>query len=91
MAVVNVPDYSTSKWMWGGAAEIGMAYYINPTWFVDVNYSYAITKKYANHHTSPFSNSTSGFSTSSGSFSFNMSQQVTAQAVKISINKVFSL
>ncbi len=87
---INMPDYSASKWMWGGAAEIGMAYYINPTWFVDINYHYAVTKKYSSQHTSSFNDSSFGFSTS-GAFIFSTSQQVTAQAVKLSINKVFSL
>jgi hypothetical protein len=90
----NVPTYSSSKWMWGGAAEIGMAYYISPTWLVDFSYSYAITGHYRNNVTTPFSSSSSvagDVITAAGTITTLTSQQVVAQGVKISVNKVFSI
>lgn len=94
LVLLNVPTYSSSKWMWGGAAEIGMAYYISSTWLIDFSYNYAITGRYKNNATTPFSSSSSVLGdviTAAGTISTLTTQQVVAQGVKISVNKVFAL
>jgi hypothetical protein len=90
VGITGMPsNLSNSKWMWGGAAQMGMTYYINPTWVLDLSYTYAITGLYSaiNNTSSPFNNTVGSYST----LYTNNSQRVTAQAVTVSVNKVFSL
>ena len=83
-------NISNSKWMLGGAAQMGMTYYINPTWVLDLSYTYAITGLYsAMNNASSFTNMM-GYS-SANTWYTNNSQRVSAQAVTVSVNKVFSL
>ncbi len=35
-------DFSSSSWLFGGAAMVGVTYFLTPTWFVDLNYTYAL-------------------------------------------------
>lgn len=84
-------NLSNSKWLWGGAAQMGMTYYFNPTWVLDLSYTYAVTGIYsAINNMSPF-NSAAGRYSSAHNLYMNNSQRVTAQAVTVSVNKVFSL
>jgi len=34
-------NFASSEWVWGGAAQIGLNYYLDHDWFVDLNYTYA--------------------------------------------------
>ena len=34
-------DFSSSSWLVGGAAMVGVTYFLTPTWFLDLNYTYA--------------------------------------------------
>jgi hypothetical protein len=84
-------NMSNSKWMWGGAAQMGMTYYINPTWVLDLSYTYAMTGLYsAINGSSSFANLVSNYSSANMSYANNY-QRVSAQAVTVSFNKVFSL
>jgi len=95
-------DLSSKKWMWGGAVQVGMAYYFNPTWFLDLSYTYAITSKYGTSFA--FSDSSSDSFThthdevtydvdvnAAADASASINQRVTAQEFVASINKVFSV
>lgn len=85
-------NFGSSKWMFGGAAEVGMDYYFDPTWFLDFNYTFAITGWHTTYYSAPFASSTtSGGETydDTGTLYANTSQRVIAQAVTVSINKVF--
>ncbi len=87
-------NFSNSKWMWGGAMQIGAAYYFSPSWFLDCNYTYSVTNAYKNNNSSGFiSSTTSGGTTytTDGTLFVNASNRVTAQTLSISINKVFAL
>ena len=37
-------DFSSSSWLVGGAATVGVTYFFTPTWFLDLNYTYALTR-----------------------------------------------
>src|ERR1700733_9371096 len=54
-------DFSSSSWLFGGAAVVGVTYFLTPTWFLDLNYSYALTEGHTANFASPFidQNSTS--------------------------------
>ena len=36
-------DFSSSSWLFGGAAVVGVTYFLTPSWFLDLNYTYAAT------------------------------------------------
>jgi opacity protein-like surface antigen len=81
-------SFSRSNWMWGTAAQIGMSYYFDPTWFLDINYTYAVSKRYTINYYAPFVNVAAGL-TFAGNAYITTFERVTTQAVAVSINKVF--
>lgn len=86
----NLNGFSNTKWVWGGAVQAGIAFYLNPTWFLKFNYSYAITDHYEANNLLSFSPETNG-GLNGGTVSFNTSHRLSAQEVAVSINKLFSL
>lgn len=85
----DLGNLSNTKWLSGGAAQAGMAYYLCPTWFFNFNYTYATTGRYTLNNSASFAPiTTNGLNT--GSVSFNNSQRLVAQSFSVSINKVFS-
>lgn len=81
-------NFSSSEWVFGGAATIGVTYFLDTSWFVDINYTYARTASYGSSFSAPFSSSTDGYD-DVGILSGNYSGSVTTQAVAISINRAF--
>ncbi|MCD6046792.1 MAG: hypothetical protein K0S08_439 [Gammaproteobacteria bacterium] len=81
-------NFSSSKWMWGGAAQIGMSYYIDPTWFLDMDYTYTITKHYTTNYTSSYASAFSTY-TDTGMLYGSANQRIISQGVTLSINKAF--
>ena len=47
-------DFSKSSWLVGDAATIGATYFFTPTWFVDLNYTYAFTQGHTSNFAAPF-------------------------------------
>ena len=85
-------NFSSNNWRLGGSVETGMAYYIDPTWFLDFNYSFAITGWHTNSYSAPFSSSTTSGGTTyidTGTLYVNTSQRVITQAFSITMNKAF--
>ena len=82
-------SFSSSEWVWRGAAQIGMNYLLGPPWFVDVNYTFAMSASFDEDYVAPFSNTSSAGLTTEGVAHLDTSQRVTSQAVTVSINKVF--
>ena len=83
---------SPSIWAWGGAAQLGMTYFINPTWFIDASYTYAVTGDNRIAHEQTFSNSSTLGTTSyttSGTLFTRDTLSINTQAVTLTINKVF--
>jgi|TARA_R110002126_G_scaffold1051_2_gene6449 opacity protein-like surface antigen len=88
-------NFFSSAWLWGGVAQLGMNYAIKPSWYVDINYSYAVTSKKSTTLSQPF---TTLSVTSSGDINTNLGtlfgvvrQRVTSQALIVSMNKVFEV
>lgn len=86
----NIDNFSTSQWVWGGAVQAGMAYYVNPSWFLKLNYSCAFTGTYTVNNPFGFSEGVNR-GLNSGTLTFNTQQSLVTQEVALSINKVFSL
>ena len=93
--VTGLVSYSSpSIWAWGGAAQLGMTYFISPTWFIDASYTYAITGNNTTLHEQAFSNSQiSDFVSyfTSGTLFTKDTLSVSAQALTVAINKVFDI
>ena len=86
----SAPGYSHTQWMWAGAAQAGAAYYLNPSWFLKLHYTYAETGHYSNRHTTYFNPAVNG-GLNTGRVTYNSTQRLVAQELSLSINKVFSL
>ena len=79
-------DFSKSSWLVGGAATIGATYFFTPTWFVDLNYTYAFTQGHTSSFASPFVDHSS---TSVGTLVGNSAWTAQTQRVGLTINKAF--
>lgn len=84
-------NFSKTMWVWGGAAQLGAAYHVDPTWFFDFNYTYAITARDTVKYSAPFTNVTEIGNTQVGTSYIHSAQHVVVQSVVISINKAFSV
>ncbi|NNM60173.1 MAG: outer membrane beta-barrel protein [Legionellales bacterium] len=82
-------NFSNDQWVWGGAAQIGLTYFLDPTWFVDFNYTYARSVDYDTNDSAAFASTFSGYN-NSGTVDIVASQHTTVQTFAISINKVFA-
>ena len=88
-AITGAPvSFTSSTWMWGAAAQIGMTYTLAPTWFLDFNYTYTVTKKYDINYSAPFTSTSAGL-TYVGTAYITTPQRVTTQAFAVTINKLF--
>ena len=81
-------NFSSTQWVLGGAATVGGTYFIDRGWFIDVNYTFGITKNQTTNFAAPFSSATDGY-TDTGILSGNYSGHIINQAVAVSINKAF--
>jgi hypothetical protein len=81
-------SFSSSKWMWGGAGQIGMTYYFARSWFLDFNYTYTVTREYTNDYSAPFLSSSAGL-TYTGTAYITTRQRITSQAFAVSLNAAF--
>ncbi|MCX7115144.1 MAG: hypothetical protein NTW08_04490 [Gammaproteobacteria bacterium] len=83
--------YSTTQWLFGGVVMIGATYFIDPTWFVDINYAYAITGTTTSSWGGSWTDTDLNRSsvTRTGTNTGTTSGSVNTQALAISINKTF--
>jgi hypothetical protein len=79
-------NFSSSPWVYGGAAVIGATYFFDHSWFLDLSYTYIMTAVQTSSFSAPFSSATSGY-TDTGILSGNYSGKVITQSLAISINK----
>jgi opacity protein-like surface antigen len=79
-------DFSSSSWLFGGAAVVGVTYFLTPTWFIDLNYTYAMTQGHTSTFASPFVDRSS---TSVGTLVGNSAWTAQTQRVGLTINKAF--
>lgn len=84
-------DFFSSAWVWGGAAQMGMTYFLDPSWFLDFNYTYASTGRFHNHNAAPFTAVLNTDLNLLGTLRVDRDQRITAQAVQLTVNKLFSL
>jgi hypothetical protein len=64
MDVTGTPaNFASSNWVWGGAAQVGVTYFLGESWFLDANYTYMRTGQFTNDYVAPFVSSSSGYTT----------------------------
>lgn len=80
--------FSSSKWLWGGAAVAGICYFFHSSWFLDLNYTFSATRTPASDFSSSFSSSNPRFTTE-GVVSGNYSGRVLTHTIAITINRAF--
>jgi hypothetical protein len=81
-------NFSSSPWVYGGAAVVGATYFLDHSWFLDLSYMYAMTKSQTSDFSAPFASSTSGY-VDTGTLSGNYSGREITQSLTVSINKAF--
>jgi hypothetical protein len=83
-------NLSSTSWVFGGAAMVGATYFLDLSWFVDVNYMFARTGTNTSTFSSPFTNPNStGGTTNQGMMNGTAAARTTTQAVTVTINKLF--
>ena len=82
-------DHSTSQWLWGGVAMVGATYFLDRTWFLDANYSYAMTATKSSNWGGPWSDTTLTGAPRIGTNKGISSGSVNTQAITVSINAAF--
>lgn len=82
-------SFSSSDWVWGGAAQVGFSYILQPCWFLDFNYTYSISANFCNDYSAPFeTTSVLGF-TDIGTLFVETKGQIRDQSWSITINRSF--
>lgn len=84
-------NLSFSQWIWGGIAQLGWIYPFTSSWFLDLNYSYAVTTDATAQDTVLFSNSLiTGTAYSEEGVAFvKTKQRITVQSFTVTVNKAF--
>lgn len=86
----TINNMNNSQWIWGGVVQAGLAYYVNPSWFLKLDYTCAFTGKNTVNNVTVFSPRMNN-GLNSGTFAFSTQEKLVTQGVALSINKVFSL
>ena len=81
-------NFTDTQWVLGATAMLGGTYYLNTTLFLDVNYSYSMTKNKTSSYYSTFHNVSSP-NTYAGELIGSSTGTATVQSVGISMNKLF--
>ena len=85
-------SFSSSKWMWGGMAQLGMIHYFSPSCSLDLSYNYTVTGHASNSYAGPFI-STSVYGgemyITQGTFFIDDYQRITIQSFTVTIDKAF--
>lgn len=83
--------YSTTQWLLGGVAMLGATYFIDPTWFMDISYTYSMTGTKTSSWGGPWTDTDLKRSSvaRTGTNTGTSSGSVNIQALVITINKAF--
>lgn len=79
---------SSSQWVIGGAATAGMTWFLDKSWFVDLNYSASLIQNRTIGYSGAFANTNSG-TTTNGVLSGYYTGSVFTHSVGFSINRAF--
>jgi opacity protein-like surface antigen len=78
--------FSNNSWVWGGAAQVGVTYALDPRWFLDFAYTFAQSANFKIENSACFGNQ-NGPLASSGCGVVNAQERVTNQTVMLTLNR----
>jgi len=81
-------NLASNTWMWGGAWQMGLVYYLRPLCFVDVGYDFMVTGNYTEIYPTP-TTSVSGNNTYVSLIDYSTSQRVWSQGINVTLNWTF--
>jgi opacity protein-like surface antigen len=81
-------SFSSSEWVYGGAITMGTTYFLDQSWFVDINYTFSATQNSTANYYSTFDH-VDGSTTYKGELIGSSEGSTTTQSVGVSINKAF--
>jgi hypothetical protein len=83
-------NFSSTNWVYGGAATVGASYFLSQSWFIDVNYTFAITGNNTSGFSGPFTNPNgANGSTTVGTMVGTSAGKLITQGIMATINKTF--
>lgn len=83
-------NFSNSEWVWGAGATVGATYFLDSSWFIDVNYTIGATQNRTANYNSTFRNVNANTGlTYAGQLIGSSSGTTTTQSFGITINKAF--
>jgi hypothetical protein len=83
-------NFSNTDWVWGVGATVGATYFLDSSWFIDVNYTIGTTQNKTANYNSAFRNVNANTGlTYAGSLVGTSSGSTTTQGFGITINKAF--
>jgi len=80
--------YSSTQWLIGATFTAGATYFLTPSWFIDMGYTFTMTDLWNTAYASPFRNSTQGFNTI-GVLSGSYTGGLNTHSLTVSINRKF--
>lgn len=81
-------SFSSTQWVYGGAALLGGTYFIDNSWFLDFSYQYTMTQNKTSNYSSTFNNPGVPL-TYSGSLIGSSIGTSTTQSLGLTLNKLF--
>jgi opacity protein-like surface antigen len=78
--------FSNNSWVWGGAAQVGVTYALDPRWLLDFAYTFAQSANFKIENSACFGNQ-NGPLASSGCGVVNAQERVTNQTVMLTLNR----
>jgi hypothetical protein len=82
-------SFSSTNWTVGAAGALGLTYFLTPSWFLDLNYSFTAPNARTIFATSPFSNPGTGTTSFAGTLIGNYSANLSTHAIALTINRAF--
>jgi opacity protein-like surface antigen len=82
-------DFSSTDWVYGAAATLGVTYFFDPSWFADVSYTYAQTQDNKSSYSSTFEGPGPDGTTLEGTLDGSSSGRVITQSVAFTMNWAF--
>jgi opacity protein-like surface antigen len=82
-------NFSSSEWVWGGAAIIGVTHFLSEKLFIDASYSYGRTQRYRDDYASEFVNPDENGRVTAGTLVGDSSGRLVTQAITVTLNWAF--
>ncbi len=86
---VTTPEhFSNSQWVAGGDVVVGVTYFLDPSWFLDISYTFGVSAKQTASFSAPFSNTEQGYVTE-GTNSGTYTERALTQLITVSVGNAF--